>query len=827
MVRFLYNFFIVILFCVFIGLSAVAYIFWQFSHDLPDYTSLHNYKPPITSRVHAGNGKLVAEFATQKRIFVPIEVVPKQVIQAFLSAEDKNFYEHPGIDFIGMLRAVVKSVKNLHQGKRMEGASTITQQVATNFLLNRDQSIRYKVRQIFLSFMIEKAFTKDEILELYLNEIYFGRVYGIAAASLHYFDKSVEELDIEEMAYLAAIIKGPSNYHPTRNKEKATIRRNWVIDRMYSNGFITEVAAENAKKKPLLTKKRNIENDIPAEYFVEEVRRQIVERYGFKGLYEGGLMVRTSLDASLQTHAINALKSGLEAYDRRHGWRGPFAYYAIDQVERLDFDAKQIGYLEKTIYEDWQADPKKWSQKTLKQIEVPKGAGKWKMAIVLKLFKKKAVIGLKDGSLGEVLLQDLKWAREYIHADAKGRSIRRVNQVLTQGDVILVDKKQESKSTNPAYVLKQIPKVQGGLIAIDPHTGRVLATVGGYDYGISEFNRVTQAKRQPGSSFKPFVYLTALLHGYTPNSVILDAPFVIEQGPGMPLWSPKNFSDTFYGPSPLRLGVEKSRNLMTVRLANSLGMDFIVKTAANFGIYDEMPPHLSMVLGAGETTLLKLTSAYAMIVNGGKRVIPTFIDRIQNRHGKTIYKHDVRPCSDCKQAFNQHAKRPDLIDQREYMIDERIAYQMVDILQGVVKRGTGVRANSLGFPVAGKTGTTNEAKDTWFIGFTPDLVVGVFVGFDEPKSLGKKEAGSVTAVPIFKKFMKLVYDKRPTQDFRVPDGLIFAEADGIVQPFLPGTEPGSGYAVNDPFLDDEYQYDDGMSSNVKQFAPVQEPQGLY
>lgn len=829
MIKFLYRFFTIVLFFAFVGLAATAYIFWQFSHDLPDYSQLKHYKPPVTSRVHAGSGELLAEFATQKRIFVPINVIPKPVIAAFLSAEDKNFYSHPGIDFFGMVRAVVKSIQNMRQGKRLEGASTITQQVATNFLLNRDQSVRYKVRQIFLSFMIERAFTKDQILELYLNEIYFGRVYGVSAAALHYFDKSLEELEIEEMAYLAAIIKGPSNYHPKKHYDRAITRRNWVINRMHENGYISAEAAQQAVMKPLKTVKREFKNKITSEYFVEEVRRQIVERFGFKGLYEGGLMIRTSLDPELQNIATNTIRKGLEKYDRQRGWRGPIGHFYVQNIEPLSFETKLYGQLPEKVLEEWNKGPEKLAKKIFKEVGQIKGQGTWLEAIVLKTNKKSAVIGLKDGSKGTILISDVKWARQWVSNKVKGPRVSKVSQVLREGNIILVEKTGDEKKDH--YSLRQIPLLQGAIIAMDPHTGRVLAATGGYDFEISEYNRSTQAKRQPGSSFKPFVYLAALLNGYAPNSIILDAPFIVEQGPDLPLWRPKNYSSEFYGPTPLRVGIEKSRNLMTVRLAHALGMDTVAETAADFGVYDNLPKHLSMVLGAGETTLLKLTSAYAMIVNGGKKIQPTFIDRIQNRYGVTIYKHDVRECEGCYLQYDNTPMRPEIQDARKEIIDPRVAYQMVTILEGVVKRGTGVRANSLGFPVAGKTGTTNDAKDAWFIGFTPDLVVGVYTGFDNPMSLGRKASGSSVALPIFKEFMQVAMKDKPKKSFRVPDGLIFAEADGITLPFLPGTEPGSGNIMHDPFWESgstyTYHPKDYEGRVNKDQTPVREPQGLY
>lgn len=794
MVRLLYWFFGTMTLGALIAIAAVVYIFWHFGRDLPDYTQLKNYEPPITTRIYASDGNLVKEFATENRLFVPIDTIPERVVQAFLSAEDKNFFDHPGIDFLGMVRAVVKSLRNLSEGKRLQGASTITQQVATNFLLNREQKVSYKIRQILLSFRLEKAFSKKQILELYLNEIYLGRgVYGVASAALNYFGKSLDELDVEEAAYLAALPKGPNNYHPIRHYEKAMTRRNWVISRMFEDGVIIRQERDEAIKKPLKTINRHNDQSIPADFFVEEVRRQLMEKYGYKGLYEGGMYVRTSMEPALQTLASKALRWGLEKYDRNHGWRGPLGRLALPGEEGSR-RVKVFGQ-----FDD------QWSEK-LAAIKVP-GIGEWKIAVVLDSTKTKAEIGFQDSSKGIIALKDIKWARKRLRNQRIGSTVKKVSQVLKKGDVIAVQFLKEEGSTK-FYSLEQIPDVGGAIVVMDPHTGRVLAISGGYSYELSEFNRATQAMRQPGSSFKPFVYLTALNQGYSPATFILDAPVVLPQGPGLPLWRPRNYSREFYGPTPLRVGIEKSRNLMTVRLAYTVGMDDIASTASKFGIYDNLPKHLSLSLGAGETTVLKMTAAYAMLVNGGKKVTPTFIDRIQDRKGQTLFKYDKRPCENCKDVDFTNQDMVQVMDMREQVTDPRTAYQMVSILQGVVQRGTARRVGALNIPVAGKTGTSNDAKDTWFVGFTPNLTIGVFVGFDQPRTLGKSETGSSVASPIFKKFVEMAVKKENVQPFRVPDGLSFIEFNGIMEAFIPGTEPGAPGSKEDIYWGDEVVYDD-------------------
>lgn len=761
------------------GIGAVGFILNHYSRDLPDYSQLKNYEPPIVTRIYAGNGNLLAEYAQEKRIFMPIETIPATVKNAFIAAEDQNFYEHGGVDFMAVARAMVTNLKNRGSGKRLIGASTITQQVAKNFLLTNEVSYERKVKEAVLSFRIDKAMTKDQILELYLNEIFLGqRAYGVAAAALTYFNKPLDDLTVAEAAYLAALPKAPNNYHPVKQHDAALERRNWVIGRMLEDGYIVSAQAELAKSSPLVS--TIVETDsVYAPYFAEEVRREIEKKYGPKSLYKGGLAVRTSVDPILQKIAQKTLRDGLMEYDRRHGWRG-----AVTQIKDMGDDWKEK--LSAVKDPDDMIDP-------------------WKLGVVVRATDDRAAIGFKDGTQKNILLDGVLWARKSLQDGyALGAEVASVRQVLDKGDVVMVE------DVAGKLILRQIPKIQGALVALDPHTGRVLAVQGGWKAGVSSFNRATQAKRQPGSAFKPFVYLAALDKGFTPATRVLDAPFTIEQAPGQ-YWSPENYSGEFYGPTPIRVGVEKSRNLMTVRLADHIGMETVVEYARKFGIMDDMKPFLSHSLGSGETTLLRLTTAYGMLVNGGKKITPTFIDRIQDRHGKTVFSYDQRPCPNCGSLIRWDGQdTPDIPDDREQIADPRTAYQMVSILEGVVQRGTAKKLSELGLTLAGKTGTTNESKDTWFIGFSPDLVVGVFAGFDEPKSLGKKETGASIAAPIFGDFMKQALGDTPPSPFRIPPGVklvrinadtgrtaLPGDAHMIWESFVPGTEPN----VDDYVLD--------------------------
>lgn len=766
-----------------LGAVAVMGVVWHFGKGLPEFQQLADYEPPTVTRVHAGDGRLLTEFARERRVFVPIKAIPKRVVKAFLSAEDKGFYEHSGVDFRGVLRAVITNVKRLGSGQRLVGASTITQQVAKNFLLTNEVSFDRKIKEAILAFRIERALSKDRILELYLNEIYLGQgSYGVAAAALNYFDRSLGELTIPEVAYLAGLPKAPNNYHPSRRPEAAKNRRNYVIGRMLTDGYITQEQSDSAKAEPLVVRQRTGASVAQADYFVEEVRRELVERYGENALYGGGLSVRTTLDSRLQGIADHVLRLGLIAYDRRHGWRGPLG--------RVTDEA------------DWAA--------TLAGFPLPKGLAEampyWRKAVVLNVEEGHAAIGLDDGVTGFIPLSSLKWARAWMEGQKLGPRVKSAEEVLKPRDVILVEVAGPNKKGEPppegAFELRQIPAIDGAIIALDPHTGRVLAMSGGFSFARSQYNRATQAKRQPGSAFKPFVYLAAMDNGYTPSSIVLDAPFVVEQGPGQGRWKPGNYSRRFYGPSPLRLGIEKSRNLMTVRLAQNIGMETVASYAERLGVVQNMPRMLSMSLGAAETTLNDLTTGYAMLVNGGKRITPTLIDRIQDRNGKTIFRHERRPCPNCNNVEWDGEYAPAITDIREQVADPRSAYQIVSMLHGVVQRGTGRRIRAVGKPLGGKTGTTNDSIDAWFIGFSPDLAVGVFAGFDQPKPLGRRETGSSVAVPIFRDFMAEALRDEPPIPFRIPSGIRLVRVNAktgkravrgdrqvILEAFKAGTEP--------------------------------------
>jgi penicillin-binding protein 1A len=767
-------------------MAAGVWMYLQHLNDgLPDYSALKNYEPPVMTRVHAADGSLMAEYATQRRMFLPIQAMPDRLKQSFISAEDKNFYTHLGVDPEGIARAAVRFIQNYGSGRRPEGASTITQQVAKNFLLTNELRVERKIKEAILALRIEQAYTKDEILELYLNEIYFGfGAYGVAAASLIYFDKSVHELSLEEAAYLAALPKGPSNYHPYRKTEAALARRNYVIDRMVEDGHVSFEDGEEAKAKPITVKLRGHGSKLfAAEYFTEEVRREVADIFGTKRLYEGGLSVRSTLDPEMQQIARKTLMDGLIKFDHQRGsWNGP-----IDRI---------------STGTDWGVE--------LAKIEALSDLQEWSLAVVLESGTSEARVGIQpkrlqsgqleeDRKAGPLFLETMKWAR------VSGRAPSAVSDVLAPGDVVYV---QESAVAPGTYELRQIPKVSGALVAMDPYTGRVLALVGGFSFAQSEFNRATQAWRQPGSSFKPFLYAAALDNGYTPSSVVMDAPLEISQGPGLGTWRPQNYGGKFYGPSTLRTGIERSRNVMTVRLAQDMGMPLVAEYAKRFGIYDNMLPVLSMSLGAGETTVLRMTAAYATIANGGRKLHPTLIDRIQDRYGRTIYKHDSRICDGCTQNAWDGQSEPTLIDNREQVLDPMTAYQITSMMEGVVQRGTATSVRAVGRPVAGKTGTTNDEKDAWFVGYTPDLAVGVFVGFDNPKPMGRGATGGQVAAPIFTEFVKQALAEKPPVEFRVPRGLQLIPINkntglrtaggtpgAILEAFKPGMAPPDSYSV--------------------------------
>ena len=759
---------------------------WYFGRDLPDYQQLAHYEPAIMTRVHAGDGRLLAEYATERRVFVPIGAIPKRIIAAFLSAEDKNFYSHHGVDPVSMLRAALTDVGRWHSNRRPVGASTITQQVAKNMLLSNELSIARKVKEILLATRIDEAMPKDRILELYLNEIYLGSgAYGVVSAALTYFDKSLDELSLGEAAYLAGLPKAPNNYNPARFPQQAKARRDWVLDRMAEDGAATPDEIAQAKAEPLTLRHREEEEVVNGPYFAEEVRRELLARYGEKMLYQGGLSVRTSFDARLQAAADKSLRDGLIAYDRSHGgWRGA------------------VGHI----------DPgPNWPHRLAAEA-LPAGAAtvNWQLAVILRDEPDGAAIGLRGGETGKIPFAQMKWARPLRDDSSLGPFPRNAADVAKPGDLVLVEALPEDaaksaavKATTPLlYNLCQIPEVSGALVAMDPHTGRVLAMSGGFSFELSQFNRATQAKRQPGSSIKPFVYLTALENGFTPGTLVEDAPISLPQGPGMPMWSPVNYEHNFMGPIPLRVALEHSRNAATVHVAAAIGMEAIGETVEKFGIMDHMPRMYSMALGAGETTPLRHTAAYAMLDNGGKKITPSLIDRVQDRDGKTIFRADQRRCPACGNVTWDHQKVPSLPDDREQIADPLATFQIVQMMEGVVQRGTGTVVKAVGKPIAGKTGTTSDWQDAWFVGFSPDLVAGVFVGYDDPVNLGSDETGGHLAAPVFRDFMLVALKDVPAKEFRTPPGLKMyrvSSATGlpagggegaIWEGYKPGTEPG-------------------------------------
>jgi penicillin-binding protein 1A len=759
-----------------IAAAAVGVVVWHYEKDLPDYTTLRDYEPPVMSRVHAADGTLLAEYARERRLFLPAAAIPPLVKQAFLSAEDKNFYSHSGIDPEGIVRAVMVMVRG---DRRVQGASTITQQVAKNFLLTNEQTFERKIREALLAFRIEAAYSKDKILELYLNQIFLGmNSYGVAAAALNYYGKSLHELTISEAAYLAALPKAPSTLNPFRNRDAALARRNYVINRMIDDGHITAEQGDAAKREGLGVNPRAISpNTYVAGYFAEEVRRELLDRYGEQKVYEGGLSVRATLDPQMQVWARKALVDGLVRFDEAQGFRGP--------IRALNLTG------------DW-GPP-------LAEIPALGDVRPWRLAVVLEATDTAARIGLQPPreAGGEV-------SRERLTGVLPQEGIRWTNrksvrQTVQQGDVIYVEP-IEDKPGN--FRLRQVPDVSGAIVAMDPHTGRVLAMVGGFSFDQSEFNRATQAWRQPGSSFKPFVYATALDNGYTPSSIVLDEPIEVDQGNGE-IWRPENYDGRPTGPRTLRYGIEYSKNLMTVRLARDVGMPLVAEYSKRFGVIDEMPALLAMSLGAGETTVLRMTAAYSMFANGGRRIRPTLIDRIQDRWGRTIFRHDQRICQGCEAEKWAKQDEPRLIDKREQVLDPLTAYQMTSIMEGVVQRGTAQVLKTVGKRIAGKTGTTNEAKDVWFVGFAPDLAVGVYMGYDRPRSLGNSATAGRYAAPIFRDFMVQALKGKPDVPFRVPPGIKLVSVDpragtrasgagSILEAFKPGTGPPEGYAGDGP-----------------------------
>ena len=707
-------------------------ILWAFSNNLPDYKFLKNYKAPVSSKVYSGDGELVSDFSTEKRIFVPYNAIPEKIINSFLSAEDKNFFNHPGVDAKGVLRAIINNISNVLSSKRLEGASTITQQVAKNFLLTNEVSLNRKIKEAILAFRIERALSKERILELYLNQIYLGGgTYGVAAASLEYFDKPITDLTYVESALLAALPKAPSRYNPYKNKKLAKFRRDLVIKNLLDNNFINSAQYNSFIREEIKLKKRKkilLENSL---YYVEDVRKNILDKFGYDKVYKEGLNIKTPLDLNLQTIATEALRDGLIAYDKRKGWRGP---------------------LDNKVYSEV------WS-KDLKKLKLEK-VFNWDLAIVKNINKFSIEIETDKNETGIIEYKDINWIK------------KETSEIFKKGDIIFVKKIKKG-----IYSLKQIPEVNGSIVVMDPFTGRVLAMTGGFSFKQSEFNRASQALRQPGSAFKPFIYALALENDYTPSSLVLDAPLVLEQGTDLKLWKPQNYGKKFYGLSTLRTGIEKSRNLMTVRISQDLGLNKIVDFSKKLKIYDNPNELLSISLGSAETTLLKLSSAYSSFVNGGKLVTPILIDRIQDSEGNTILNTDNRVCNKCDEISHLGNQYPNIIDNFEQIFSPETAYQMTSILEGVVQRGTGKGLRDLNLDLAGKTGTTNKNTDTWFIGFTSKLLVGVYVGHDNPKSLGKRETGAKTAMPIFKNFIKNSTKKKDARPFKVANDVVMMVVD--------------------------------------------------
>ncbi len=801
-----------------LGLYGIHY----YSKNLPDHSVLKNYAPPVMTRFHAADGALLAEHALQRRMYQPIQTIPKMMIDAVLAAEDKSFYDHGGVNLYSLARAVRDNLRNMGSGKRPVGASTITMQVAKNFFTKEERrtavSIERKIREALLALRLERTFTKAEILELYLNEVYFGLgTYGIAAASLAYFDKSVHELTLAEAAYLAAVLKGPSNYHPVHFNERAVWRRNWVIDRMLDDGRIDRLAAEAAKATPLKMKPRKARRARidSAEYFAEEVRRQLLDLYGNKGLYQSGLSVRTTLDRGLQTLARRVLMQHLMDFDRKQGWRGPLA--------SVDMKADWISQVQSLI-ED--GEIKELLDVPEFQVAVIAAVDARGAAITLLPPKQDSGERTRTAKTGTIAFEDMPWSHwnpRRADAERYRQQVSKPAHLLRRGDVVYVSAikgRSAGGSKTSAYRLQQMPKISGALVAMDPHTGRVLALVGGFSYHASEFNRATQAARQPGSAFKPFVYAAALDNGYTPASIMLDAEIWVKSGGEW--WSPRNYSKSYYGPSTLRLGIERSRNAMTVRLAKNLGMPLIAEYAKLLGIYDELRPFLPMSLGAGETSVLRLTTAYSILANGGKKITATMIDRVQDRYGRTIYKHDRRGCENCITDAWAGQDEPQLIDNREQVFDPMTAAQITSMMTGVVERGTGRTVQEVGKPIAGKTGTTNDYKDAWFVGYSPDLAVGVYIGYDHPRSMGEDATGGKLAAPVFRDFMKAALSDKPGVEFPVPEGMLVYAVDArtgqqvergqrgaILELFKPGTGPEDSAPQLSEQIDDQ-----GMSIPV-------------
>ncbi len=740
----------------FISIFIIFYTLWRYTSELPSYEKIVEYKPNLSSRIYSSDGFLLKSFYTEERIFIPVDRIPRNIKYAFLASEDKNFYNHYGLDIIAIFRAFLTNIVNINSNKRIVGASTITQQVVKNLLLSNELSYSRKIKEIILAIRIENILDKNDILELYLNDIYLGYgSYGIGSASLNYFNKSIYDLQLHEIAFLASLPKAPNNYNPKINYSKAIDRRNWVIDRMYANGFITNEELDY-KNEPIEVFERVEIEFSDADYFYEEIRKDLFNKFGKEKLYSEGLVIKTALDSSIQKNANLSLIEGLIEYEKRNGWDG-----LIENTNLENFLNKKSIYIKANPF-----------------------FPKWKTVIIDKVYKNKLKVFDLNKIKFEIVLNNEfnNWLLDIS---------------FNKGDVIYIQKK------NNTYIINQEPKINGAIIVLDPYTGDILALSGGYSFKKSEFNRATQAKRQPGSAFKPIVYLAALNEGYSPATLILDAPYVVDQGPGLPKWKPSNYTDEFYGLTTMRTGIEKSRNLMTVRLANRIGMNKILSMANNFGINEGLDENLSMSLGSGVVTLIELTNAYAIIANGGKKIKPKLITSIYSKDGKKIYDTRLKKCFECKiQTILSKNELPNLEENKKIIIDPRLTYQITSMMEGVIKRGTAKKLKELNVPIAGKTGTTNKNKDAWFIGYTPDLVIGVYVGYDQPKSLGYKQTGSTVAVPIFKKFAEKIKINKNNKPFRIPAGISFvridpksgnvsANQDSIVEPFILGSEPYS------------------------------------
>ncbi len=707
-------------------LVSIISILWIYSNKLPDYKYLKNYKPPVSSKLYSGDGVLVSDFSSEKRIFVPYSAISQTVINAFLSAEDKNFFDHPGVDAKGVVRAIKNNIFNIIYSKRLEGASTITQQVAKNFLLTNEVSIDRKIKEAILAFRIERVLSKKRILELYLNQIYLGEgSYGIASASLRYFNKPISELNYGEAALLAALPKAPSKYNPYKNKDLAKFRRNLVLNNLLENGYIDQNKHSKLINSKIILQKRKRIYLEDSRYYVEDVRKNVIDRYGYDKVYKQGFNIKTPLDLELQKIATQSLRNGLQDFDKRKGWRGP-----LSNIKK---------------HKNWIND--------LKDLNLEKSLG-WELAVVTRIDKFETVIKTQNENNGTINFNDIDWTR------------KEFKKLFKRGDIIYVKKLSDGN-----YSLKQLPKANGGIVVMDPYSGRVLALSGGFSFKKSEFNRASQAKRQPGSAFKPFIYALALENNFSPTTLVLDAPIVLDQGNDLKMWKPENYGKKFYGPSTLRTGIEKSRNLMTVRIAQELGIDKIINFSKKLNIYENPDELMSVSLGSAETTLLKITSAYCSFLNGGKLVNPILIDRIQDSQGKTIFNNEKRFCENCDLISFDGSSNPIIKSKYQQIFSPQTAYQITSMLKGVIERGTGKGLRELKLELAGKTGTTNKNTDTWFIGFTSNLVVGVYIGYDNPSSLGKFETGSKTAMPVFKEFIKKTANSYNARPFKVADNI--------------------------------------------------------